>query len=196
MKRFLVTVLASLFVTTAAHAAPAPDFTGTDSAGKVHKLSDYKGKVVVLEWFNAECPYVKKHYESGNMQQLQSAYKAKGVEWLTVNSSAEGKGGHMNAEETTAKMKEWKIDSSAFIIDAKGVIGKAYGAKTTPHMYVINKNGELAYQGAIDDNDSSSKSTIEGAKNYVAAALDEVLADKPVSVPSSAPYGCSVKYEN
>lgn len=173
---------------------PAPAFTATDSNGKTHNLSDFKGKIVVLEWTNAECPYVVKHYDSKNMQGLQEKYTGQDVVWLTVNSSAEGKQGHVTAEAANALIAEQGAKQTAFILDADGTIGKAYDAKTTPHMFVIDKEGVLVYAGAIDDNDSAKAEDAATAKNYVAAALDALLAGKPVETAQTKPYGCSVKY--
>lgn len=173
---------------------PAPAFTGTDSNGKPHSLPDHKGKIVVLEWNNPECPYVKKHYESMNMQKLQEEYTGKDVVWLTVNSSAEGKQGHLTPEAANTLIKEKGAKQTAYILDPKGEIGKLYGAKVTPHMFVIDKDGNLAYDGAIDDNDSTDATDIPASKNHVKAALDSLLAGKPVETAQTKPYGCGVKY--
>jgi len=199
MIKTLILSLFLAFVAMPAFAAvetgkPAPDFTGTDSNGKTQKLSDYKGKVVVLEWTNPLCPFVVKHYDSGNMQKLQEEYTGKDVVWLSINSSASGKEGNQSAEDANKYMTEKKSKQTARILDPSGEIGKAYGAKTTPHMFVIDKDGNVVYQGAIDDNDSSKPETIADAKNYVKAALDSVLDGKPVETAQSKPYGCSVKY--
>jgi len=173
---------------------PAPEFTATDSNGTSHKLSDFKGKLVVLEWNNPECPYVVKHYEPKNMQKLQETYTTKDVVWLTINSSASGKQGHVTGEQANAYVTEQGAKPTAYLLDADGTIGKLYGAKTTPHMFVINKDGTLAYQGAIDDNDSFKPEDTATAKNYVAAALDSLLAGTPVETAETKAYGCSVKY--
>ena len=175
---------------------PAPDFTGTDSNGKTHKLSDFKGKTVVLEWTNPECPFVVKHYGSGNMQKLQADATKDGVVWLSISSSADGKEGYMTGEQANAYMTEQKSTPTARILDPSGDIGKLYGAKTTPHMFIVDANGTLVYAGAIDDNDSFSPDTVAGAKNYVAAALADIKAGKPVQTASTKPYGCGVKYKN
>lgn len=175
---------------------PAPEFTLPASDGKGYNLADYKGKFVVLEWYNPECPFVKKHYGSNNMQKLQETYLHKGVVWLTINSSALGKQGHLNAKEAVKDRVENKLRSSATLLDADGKVGKLYGAKTTPHMYVINPKGEVIYMGAIDNNNSPDASEIPNSKNYVAAALDEAMAGKAVTTASSTPYGCSIKYKN
>lgn len=173
---------------------PAPEFKLQDGSGKSHSLSSFKGKHVVLEWNNFDCPFVKKHYGSGNMQGVQSKYTARGVVWLTVNSSAAGKEGHLKPADVAAKLAERKAVPTAYLLDADGTVGRAYGARTTPHMFVIDPKGTLVYAGGIDDKPSTDAADIAGARNHVAAALDEALAGKPVSVPSSAPYGCSVKY--
>jgi peroxiredoxin len=174
--------------------APAPGFTGTDTQGKRVSLADAKGKYVVLEWHNQGCPYVVKHYSSGNMQRLQKDLTGKGAVWLTVISSAAGKQGHVSAAEADAYVKEQGAAPSHVILDEDGTIGKLYGAKTTPHMFVIDDKGTLVYAGAIDDKPSTDKADIDGAKSYVRAAFDEAKAGKPVTTATTAPYGCSVKY--
>jgi len=174
---------------------PAPAFTGTDSNGKTHNLSDFKGKVVVLEWTNPECPFVVKHYDSKNMQKLQEDATAKDVVWITINSSAEGKQGHQTPETANAYITEKGVKATARILDPKGEIGKAYDAKVTPHMFVIGKDGTLLYDGAIDDNDSADKASIEGAKNYVTAAIAAAMEGKAPEESKTKPYGCGVKYE-
>ncbi len=171
-----------------------PEFTVTDSKGVTHNLSDFKGKNIVLEWHNPECPYVVKHYEPKNMQGLQEKYTGQDVIWLTINSGAEGKQGHVTAEEANAMKEEKGIKSTAYIVDASGEVGKLFGAKTTPHMFVIDGEGNLAYAGAIDSDSSFKSEKIEGATNYVAAALDSLAAGEPIEVASTKPYGCSVKY--
>lgn len=175
--------------------SPAPALTLTDTRGKQHNLADYKGKYVVLEWVNFGCPFVKKHYESGNMQSTQKKAVDKGVVWLSVCSSAEGKQGHMEAAEWNQQITARKLASTAVLIDESGAVGKTYGAKTTPHMYIVNPAGVLVYKGAIDDKPSTNKDDIPGARNHVLAALDESMAGKPVSTASTTPYGCSVKYK-
>lgn len=174
--------------------SPAPAFTLTDTNGKSHALADFKGKVVVLEWLNHDCPFVKKHYDSGNMPALQSKYTAEGVVWLSVNSSAPGKQGNFPAEKANELTRQKKGAATAVLLDPDGKVGKAYGAKTTPHMYVIDAQGVLRYAGAIDSVASADPADIPKADNYVAAALDAVLAGNPVATPSTQPYGCSVKY--
>jgi peroxiredoxin len=173
----------------------APDFSLTDSKGKTQSVSQYKGKYVVLEWFNPECPFVKKHYGSGNMQKLQEEFTSKGVVWLSIDSSAPGLEGHLTADQANAKMTEWKTKQTAFVLDPDGKAGQAYGAKNTPHMFVINPEGKIVYEGAIDSKASANPSDIAGATNYVKVALEESLAGKTVSNANTKPYGCSVKYK-
>lgn len=174
--------------------AKAPDFTLVDSNGKSVQLSSYAGKTVVLEWFNKGCPYVVKHYVSKNMQSLQKTYTDKGIVWLTIISSAPKKQGHETPEEANKTRAEWAIASTATLLDPKGEVGRTYGAKTTPHMYVVDPKGMLAYNGAIDSISSSDAADISKSVNYVSGALDLVAAGKPVTTASTKPYGCSVKY--
>jgi peroxiredoxin len=162
--------------------SPAPPFTLTDSKGKQHNLADFKGKYVVLEWVNFGCPFVKKHYESGNMQATQKNAVDRGVVWLSVCSSAKWKQGNMSAPEWNEAIADRKMASTAVLIDESGEVGKAYGAKSTPHMYIINPDGVLIYKGAIDDQPTTNKDDIPRARNYVLAALDESMAGKPVSM--------------
>jgi peroxiredoxin len=173
----------------------APDFTLADSNGKNHSLSQYKDKFVVLEWINFDCPFVKKHYGSGNMQKLQDKYTKKGVEWLSINSSSEGRQGNYPPAKINELLKSHNSHASAYLIDADGKVGRLYGAKTTPHMFVIDKKGSLVYAGAIDDKPSVDEGDINNAKNYVAAALDSAMAGKPVATAQTQAYGCSVKYQ-
>ncbi|HZP59404.1 MAG TPA: thioredoxin family protein [Opitutaceae bacterium] len=174
---------------------PAPDFTLTDINGQTHSLSEYKGKTVVLEWNNPDCPFVKKHYESGNIPGLQKSATADGVVWLVINSGATGKEG---ADYTPEQIKAWLQKNSAaptaYCYDHDGKVGHLYNAKTTPDMYVINPDGILVYDGAIDSIRSADISDIAKATNYVKAALEAVKAGQPVPTPVSRPYGCSVKY--
>jgi peroxiredoxin len=172
----------------------APDFTLTDVSGKAVKLSDFKGKHVVLEWTNPNCPFVVKHYGSKNMQGLQSAYTDKGVVWLAVNSTSAGHVDYFKPADFSTKMSEWGSKPSAKLMDTDGKVGTLYGAKTTPHMYIVDPQGKLVYAGGIDDKRSANPADIPSAKNFVRAALDESMAGKPVSVATSQPYGCSVKY--
>ncbi len=199
MKLTLIAMLA-LFPASFASAEavpgkPAPAFSVTDATGKTRALADAKGKWLVLEWFNKDCPYVKKHYGSGNMQKLQKYYVGKGVTWLTVISSAKGKQGHLTPAAATKLASETKMAANAVLIDESGAMGRAYGAKTTPHMYIIDPNGTIAYAGGIDDNDSADPAVIPASKNFVSSALDSALAGKAIAVASSKPYGCSVKYQ-
>jgi peroxiredoxin len=198
-KALATVVMASAAIPATASAAavvgqPAPDFNLVDSNGARHSLSDLKGKVVVLEWVNFECPFVGKHYGSGNMQKLQKAYTGKGVVWLSINSSAEGKQGYFAPAKINALMKEKGAAPTAYLIDIDGTVGRTYGAKTTPHMFVVDPKGAVVYAGGIDDTPSTDQADIATAKNFVRAALDEALAGKPVTTARSAPYGCSVKY--
>jgi peroxiredoxin len=168
---------------------PAPDFQVKDINGKSQSLSAYKGKFVVLEWVNPECPFVKKHYDSSNMQATQKAAEAKGAVWLSVSTGSVG-----DASELASWVKEKGAAPTATLLDTDGKLGKAYGARTTPHLYVINPEGKLVYAGAIDNKPTANKADIKGATNYVTAALTEAMAGKPVTKASSEPYGCSVKY--
>ena len=182
----------------AAHAASvgqkAPDFTATDALGKSRKLSDFSGKLVVLEWTNPGCPFVAKHY-GGNMQALQKEFTAKGVVWLSVNSTASSAADYLSPAQLTAWNAEKKAAPTATLVDDSGKLGQLYSAKTTPHMYIINPAGVLVYGGAIDDKRGSKQEEIKTAKNFVVAALDESRAGKPVTAASTTPYGCSVKYK-
>jgi len=183
-------------LTSAAIDQKAPDFSLAGIDGKTYKLSDFKGKYVVLEWNNLDCPFVKKHYGSGNMQALQKKYTDKGVVWLTICSSAQGKQGYYEPAALQEMTKERKLSSTAYLRDADGTVGKEYGAKTTPSMFVVNPDGNLIYAGAIDDKPSTDPNDIPGANNYVAACLDASLAGKPVATHTTVSYGCSVKYSN
>ena len=174
---------------------PAPAFTLTDLDGKTHSLADFKGKTLVLEWVNPECPFVVKHYEkSGNIPATQKAAAADGVVWLQINSAAAGKQGDFDA----AKAKEWqsknKVAAAAYLRDSDGKVGKAYDAKTTPHIFIVNAEGVLVYNGAIDSIRSTNTDDIAKAENYVKSALASIKEGKPVSSPTTQPYGCSVKY--
>lgn len=174
--------------------APAPDFTATDSNGKPVQLSALKGKTVVMEWTNNGCPYVKKHYGSGNMQALQKKYTGEGVVWLTVASSPQGEQGFVTAAEANDDTKTRGAAPTAVLMDSKSNIARLYGAQVTPHMFVIDAKGAVAYAGAIDDKPSANPADVKVAKNYVAAALDEIKAGKPVTTASTRAYGCTVKY--
>jgi hypothetical protein len=194
----LALLLASQPATSGEHAVvdrAAPVFTLSSSDGKTHSLSDFEGKFVVLEWVNFGCPFVRKHYDSGNMQQLQKTYTAKGVIWLSVCSSAPGKQGYYAGEELTKQIARENYAGSAYLMDAEGTVGMSYGAKTTPHMFVIDPKGTLIYAGGIDDKPSTNREDIAGATNYVSQALDAALAGKTVATKESRSYGCSVKYK-
>ena len=173
---------------------PAPDFTLNDASGKPVRLSGFKGRTVVLEWNNPGCPFVQKHYTSGNMQKTQSAAHAQGAVWLTINSGAPGKQGYMSGPQALAFQKAEKMHATAYLLDPKGMVGRAYDAKATPQMFVINPAGTLVYAGAIDNKPTADTDDIKTARNHVLAALTEVKAGKPVSVAWSKPYGCAVKY--
>jgi peroxiredoxin len=198
LHRYVLSAGISLLLVLSASAVrvgePAPTFTATDSNGNTQRLSDYKGKFVVLEWHNQGCPYTKKHYESGNMQHLQKEWTGKGVVWFTVISSAPGKQGYVTAAQENDYAKRMNASPTAVLMDPQGGLGHLYGAKTTPHMYVIDPSGNLIYNGAIDDHPTPDQSDISGSKNYVSAALEEALTGKPVTTASTTPYGCSVKY--
>jgi len=202
MKRLLQTTLllaAALGLVASAQAGavigkPAPDFTLKDSKGASYSLSDFSGKIVVLEWINHGCPFVKKHYKSQNMQTLQKRYTGDGVVWLSICSSPTGEQGHGSPAGWEAMIKDHGMKSTAVLIDETGGVGKLYGAKTTPHMYVIDGKGTLVYNGAIDSIASTSIADLKKADNYVDAAIAAIKAGKPVENATTKPYGCSVKY--
>lgn len=192
-----VAALASPSITMAAPAIgqPAPAIEGTDVlTGQPFKLSDHKGSIVVVEWTNHECPFVVKHYATQNMQKIQKDLTAKGVKWVSVVSSAPGRQGHVSADDAKKIVADAGAAPTVKILDESGVIGKAYDAKTTPHMFVVGADGNIAYMGAIDDNSSPSHEAVATAKNYVTAAVEELLASKPVTTAQTEAYGCSVKY--
>ena len=173
----------------------APDFTLTDLAGTTHKLSDYRGKIVVLEWVNPECPIVQKHYNrSGNIPRLQQTYTGEGVVWLSINSAAPGKEGDYDAARVKAWMQRVHWSATAYFRDQTGDVGHRYGAKTTPHIFIINRDGTLVYAGGIDSIASSDPADIANATNYVTAAMADLQAGRPVAESNTRPYGCSVKY--
>ena len=199
MKYLLLIPLFALGLSLQASAAvepgeEAPDFTLTDSKGTSHKLSDFRGKLVVLEWLNHDCPFVKKHYGSGNMQKLQKEYTANGVVWLSIISSAPGKQGHRTGPQADADTKDKNANPTAVLLDPAGEVGQKYEAKTTPHMFVIDKEGKVIYAGAIDSIRSTDPADTARSENYVRQALDAALAGKAVPTPSTKPYGCGVKY--
>jgi peroxiredoxin len=173
----------------------APDFSLPDSSGQTHSVSANKGKYVVLEWFNPECPFVKKHYGSGHMQKLQQEYAGKGVVWMSIDSSAEGEQGYLTPETANKKVGEWKMDHTTLLLDPEGRAGQTYGAKNTPHMFVINPEGKIIYEGAIDSKPTTNPADLATATNYVKTALDESMSGKPVTTAITKPYGCQVKYK-
>ncbi len=190
---------AGLLAATVAAAAPAPgqpapSFRATDVAGKQVSLADFKGKYVVLEWNNPGCPFVQKHYDSGNMQSLQKRYGAENVAWLSINSTSESSSDYMAPAKLAAWFKQHNAAPTAVLMDANGEIGRSFGAKVTPHMYVIDPSGTLVYAGAIDDKRSANPADVKTASNYVTAALTEAKSGKPVSKANSSAYGCSIKY--
>ncbi|MCZ6776738.1 MAG: thioredoxin family protein [Ignavibacteria bacterium] len=205
MKKFWAWFLGGMFLTlsiaqmSATERAevdhPAPDFTLPDNSGNKHSLSDFKGKFVVLEWVNYDCPFVRKHYRSGNMPSLQKMYTKKDVVWLSICSSAPGKQGYFETDELSERMKKEKAIPTAYLLDPDGKVGKTYGAKTTPHMYIVNPEGLLIYAGGIDNIASTDIDDIEEATNYVKEVLDAAMTGKEVPVKGSRPYGCSVKYK-
>src|SRR5882672_7413069 len=173
----------------------APEFSAPDANGKTQSLSEYKGKYVVLEWFNPECPFVKKHYGGGNMQKLQDEFTGKGVVWLTIDSNAPGYEGNLSPEQAQKVMKDWNTKQTALLLDPEGKAGRIYNARNTPHMFVINPEGKIVYEGAIDSKATPNPADIPSSTNYVKVALDESLAGKPISTAQTKPYGCSVKYK-
>jgi len=199
LRRFFIGSLA--LAALAAHAAPsvgqpAPDFTLTDAGGKSVKLSDFRGKHVVLEWTNPGCPYVRKHYDSGNMPAIQQEATARGVVWLSINSTEKSAYDYLEPARLVAWQKQRKATPSAMLLDEEGTAGKAYGARTTPHMYIVDPQGRLIYAGGIDSIPSSDPGDIKKAVNYVRQGLNEALAGKPVSQATTRPYGCSIKYKS
>lgn len=175
--------------------AAAPDFSLNDLSGQTHRLADYRGKTVVLEWHNPDCPIVGKHYRSGNMQATQRAAEADGAVWLTINSGApDSQGGNYSAAELTQYLQKGGAAPSAYLRDPEGKVGRLYGAKTTPHMFVIDQNGVLVYNGAIDSIRSSDPADVKKATNYVTAALADLKSGRAVTTASTQPYGCAVKY--
>lgn len=196
-KLFAATTLAFASAAALASAAvgqPAPAFSATDTSGKTVSLADFKGKHVVLEWVNPGCPFVVKHYGAGNMQATQKSAAAKGVVWLTINSTAADHGDYKAPAALAGWMTQQKAAATHTLMDADGKVGRAFGARTTPHMYVINPAGNVVYAGAIDNRPTANPADIAGATNHVNAALAESLAGKPVTVASTRAYGCGIKY--
>lgn len=200
MRKFLIPVLSAFALFAGAASANvkvgdvAPAFTLKGADGKEHSLSDFKGNIVVLEWSNPNCPYVKKFYEGGDMQAEQAKQKSKGVAWLTINSSAEGKEGYLTDKDAATLVADKKINSDAYLLDADGKVGKTYGATNTPHMFIVDKEGKIAYQGAPDSIPSADKADIAKSENYVNAAVDSLIAGKDVATKVTKAYGCGVKY--
>ena len=192
---FTATLMRPAQASTATVGQTAPDFSAMDTAGKAHKLSDFKGKLVVLEWTNPGCPFVVKHY-SGNMQSLQKEFTGKGVVWLSVNSTERQSGDYLAPVKLGSWMKEKSGTPTATLMDESGKIGQLYGAKTTPHMYIVSPQGQLIYAGGIDSVPSARVDDIKTATNYVRQGLNEVLAGKPIAMATTRPYGCSVKYKD
>lgn len=200
--KIITAIIASSLAAAAAFAAEppavgtsAPAFSAPDTKGKTQSLADYKGKYVVLEWFNPECPFVQKHYGSGNMQKLQQEYTSKGVAWLTIDSNAPGAEGSLTADQAEKKIAEWKTKQTALLLDPDGKVGQLYGAKNTPFMVIVNPDGKIVYEGAIDSKPTPNASDIPSSTNYVKVALDETMSGKPVSNATTRPYGCWVKYK-
>ena len=202
-RRVLITSAITTLAATALYAADvppvgsaAPDFSTPDANGKMETLSQYKGKYVVLEWFNPECPFVKKHYGSDNMQKLQAEYTGKGVVWLTIDSNAPGTEGNITADQAKKIMDSWKTKQTALLLDPESKVAKLYGAKNTPNMVVIGPDGKIVYEGAIDSKATPNPADIPASTNYVKAALDDALAGKPVSNAQTRPYGCHITYKS
>jgi len=194
------TLIGWMLATSTAWAAsvgqPAPAFSAADASGKTVSLTDFKGKTVVLEWVNPECPYVRKHYDSANMQATQKAATAQGVVWLSVNSTHPSHGDHKKPAEMLAWTQKQGTVATATLMDGDGKIGRAYGARTTPHLYIVDAQGRLVYAGGIDDKPSSNPADVKTAKNHVNAALADVRAGRPVAQAVTRAYGCSVKYSD
>ncbi len=172
----------------------APDFTLPDATGKKHTLSDYEDKFVVLEWLNHDCPFVVKHYATGNMQMLQEKYRDKGVVWFSIISSAPGKQGYLKPDQARKITREKNAGPRAVLLDPDGHVGRAYDARVTPHMYIINPQGQLVYMGAIDDRPTTNHDDVEGARNFISEALDLLLDGRGIEINTYQPYGCTVKY--
>jgi peroxiredoxin len=198
MKTILLTTLVGVFTLATTHAQeigkPAPAFSAKNIKGETVSLAEYKGKTVVLEWLNFDCPFVKKHYSSGNMQKLQAEAATKGVVWISINSSAEGKQGYCSPEKMTECVAREKSKAAQVVLDSSGVVGKSYAAKVTPHLFIINKAGVLVYDGAIDSKSSTDAADVATADKLFANALEAVVAGKEVTNAKNKPYGCGVKY--
>ena len=200
MKKIMILFISTFLMAAPSFAEPlvidqeVPDFTLQDTEGNTVSLSDFKGETVVLEWSNPDCPFVVKHYGSGNMQQLQNYYGEAGIKWLIIASSAPGKQGHYSAEEWNAIIQKQEAGPAAVLLDPTGEVGRLFNAKTTPHMYIINEERELLYQGAIDSKNSANPEDIASSTNYVSEALDALLADEQIEITETRAYGCSIKY--
>lgn len=190
----IITIASVALLAEAKVGTTAPDFTLSTDQGVEHSLAQYRGSYVVLEWVNLDCPFVKKHYDSKNMQGLQKRFTKEGVVWLSISSSAKGKQGHLRGKELKQRLKKHDVAHTAYLVDTDGKVGKAFGAKTTPHMFVIDPEGVVIYAGAIDNKPSTKKEDVEGADNYVSAALTQALAGEEITTKATKPYGCSVKY--
>lgn len=204
MKLSKILIIATMFLATASLSfaqeakldEKAPDFTLMDSNGNEHSLSDFEGKYVILEWINFDCPFVVKHYDTKNMQNLQKTYTDKDVVWLSICSSAEGKQGNFDNDEINKRIKDHGANMTAYLIDEDGKVGKMYQAKTTPHMYIIDKEGVLRFAGGIDNIKSTDKGDVKAAKNWIKNGMDELMNGKQITQKTPPPYGCSVKYAN
>ena len=185
---------ASAFGDGAKIGSAAPAFSLRDAEGRTHELASYKGQFVVLEWFNDGCPFVKKHYQSGNMQRLQKELAEKGVVWLSISSSARGKEGYLTSDSARQRVAEWNMQSTKLLLDSDATVARLYGAKSTPHMFVIDKEGLLIYHGAIDNKPTANTADLATAENYVRLALESAMNGKPVATPMTRPYGCALKY--
>ncbi|MFN0314331.1 MAG: thioredoxin family protein [Burkholderiales bacterium] len=199
MKRFMLVLVSLVWNCGLANAnvssgQMAPDFALTDINGNPQKLSAYKGKYVVLEWFNSECPFVQKHYESGNMQSLQKKFGGQGVVWLTINSTNPNSSNYRDPARSREIAKSWKLYSAALMLDTDGKVGRMFGATATPHMWVIEPSGKVIYAGAIDNKASFRQDDVKTAKNFVASALEDSMAGRPIGVAAAPAYGCSIKY--
>lgn len=193
---FALTAVLSYPAQAAKVGEKAPQFVLPAADGSTHNLADYAGKVVVLEWYNKDCPFVRKHYDSSNMQNLQREFGAQGVVWFTVNSSAPGKQGYEDAQDSLATAQTEKSNAAHVLLDPEGTVGKLYDAKTTPHMYIIDGNGVLVYNGAIDDKPSTKVKDVETAKPYFRNALEALWAGETIDPAQTKPYGCTIKYKD
>ncbi|WCM92785.1 redoxin domain-containing protein [Acidovorax sp. NCPPB 2350] len=198
-RTLLATSLALAAAGTAQAAAavgqPAPGFTLTDTAGKTVRLADYRGRTVVLEWTNPGCPFVRKHYDSGNMPATQKDAQGQGVVWLAINSTEKASADYLEPPKLAAWLRERQAAPTAVLMDEEGTVGHAYGARTTPHLYIVDPQGTLVYAGGIDSIPSARPADIDRATNYVKAALADVAARRPIATASTQPYGCSIKYK-